>query len=257
MDDPVRTFYDRLAPGYHRIFADWHASIGRQAGILGRLIERELGAGPRDILDAAAGIGTQALGLAALGHRVHATDLSPAAIDRLRHEAATAGVEITTDVADLRLLGNVVDARFDVVMACDNALPHLLTDEDVHMAVAQMSARLRRGGLFLASIRDYDRLADERPTGELPRVVDDQDGRRISFQVWEWAADGRTYRLHQFIVRRSGDGWQTDHAEVEYRALRRAELELAVATAGLSEMAWHEPADTGFHQPIITARALP
>jgi hypothetical protein len=42
MNDPVRDFYDVLAPGYHRIFADWRASIRRQAGVLGALVERTL-----------------------------------------------------------------------------------------------------------------------------------------------------------------------------------------------------------------------
>lgn len=254
MDDPVRAFYDALAPDYHRIFADWQASIRRQAGVLGGLIEREIGAGPRDVLDAAAGIGTQAIGLASLGHRVHATDLSPAAIARLRDEASAAGVELETGIADLRTLGDQVADAFDVVLACDNTLPHLLTDEDLKLAVTQMAGKLRPGGLFLVSLRDYDQIVRERPTGEVPRVIDDAEGRRISFQVWDWADDGRSYRLHQFLVHHSGAGWRTDHMEVDYRALQRAELEAAVTAAGLRSPTWHEPAHSGFYQPILTAR---
>jgi glycine/sarcosine N-methyltransferase len=254
MDGSVRAFYDALAPDYHRIFADWRASVRRQAIVLDALIEQELGSGPFDILDAAAGIGTQAIGLASRGHRVHATDLSPAAIARLIKEAESAGVNVATGVADLRALADHVAGDFDVVLACDNALPHLLTDADLQLAVTQMSARLRPGGLFLVSLRDYDRIVQERPTGELPRVVDDPAGRRISFQVWDWADDGRTYRLHQFLVRQSGDGWHTDHLEVTYRALQRVEVDAAVTNAGLTAPTWHEPARSGFYQPILTAR---
>ena len=40
------------------------------------MIRRHLGPGPKVVLDCACGIGTQAIGLAACGHRVVATDLS-------------------------------------------------------------------------------------------------------------------------------------------------------------------------------------
>jgi SAM-dependent methyltransferase len=254
MDDRVRAFYDALAPGYHRIFADWQASVRRQAGVLSALLDRELGPGPLDILDAAAGIGTQAIGLASLGHRVHATDLSPAAISRLTLEADSFGVTLTSGVADLRALDAQVAGEFDVVLALDNALPHLLTDADLRLAVAQMAGKLRPGGLFLVSLRDYDQIVREKPTGELPRVIDEPEGRRISFQVWDWAEDGRSYRLHQYLIRHNGDEWWTEHFEVDYRALLRAELESVVAAAGLISPIWLDPADFGFYQPILIAR---
>ena len=57
-------FYDALAEDYHLIFADWERSITHQAEVLARL----LGAERRRVLDAACGIGTQAIGLAAEGY---------------------------------------------------------------------------------------------------------------------------------------------------------------------------------------------
>jgi hypothetical protein len=61
-------FYDDLALDYHLIFADWEASIARQAEALAPL----LGAA-ETVLDAACGIGTQALGLARAGFAVTAS----------------------------------------------------------------------------------------------------------------------------------------------------------------------------------------
>lgn len=145
MDDTVRAFYDQLAGSYHLIFADWQASITRQAAILDRLIQTELGPGPHTILDCACGIGTQAIGLARLGHRVHATDLSPAAVARAEREATAAGVSLTFGVADMRDLSRQVPVTFDVVLACDNALPHLLTDHDLRLATANIASKLRPG----------------------------------------------------------------------------------------------------------------
>jgi glycine/sarcosine N-methyltransferase len=254
MDDSVRAFYDELAGDYHLLFADWPASMRRQAAALDRLIGDALGEGPHTILDCACGIGTQAIGLALLGHQVHATDLSPLAVARAKQEAEAVGARLTFGVADLRALARHVSGEFDVVLACDNALPHLLTDDDLDLATANMASKLRSGGLLLAGTRDYDRLLRERPRSEGPRVFDDPAGRRIAFQVWDWAEDGQGYELHQFIVRQDGERWHTRHVATAYRALLRAELEAALRSAGLGDVHWHEPEEIGFFQPIVTAR---
>jgi SAM-dependent methyltransferase len=255
MSDELSAFYDRLASDYHRIYSDWNASIDRQAEVLDRIVEAELGPGPKAILDATCGIGTQAIGLAARGHRVHATDLSPDAVRRAEREATAAGVSLTTGVADLRELAATVPGTFDVVLACDNALAHLPTRDDLALAVAQMAAKLRSGGLFLASIRDYDRLREERPQSEGPRVVDDAEGRRIVLQIWDWADDGERLQVSLFFIRQQGDDWRTEVHVTDLRALRRRELDAALAGAGLDDVRWLWPADTGYHQPVVIARA--
>ena len=104
MADSVRAFYDELAESYHLIFADWHGSMRRQAAALDRLIDAQIGPGPHAILDCACGIGTQAIGLALLGHTVHATDLSPNAVARAEREAATRDASLSFGVADMRAL---------------------------------------------------------------------------------------------------------------------------------------------------------
>ncbi|MCH6588689.1 MAG: class I SAM-dependent methyltransferase, partial [Proteobacteria bacterium] len=40
-----------------------------------------------------------------------------------------------------------------------------------------------------------------------------------------------------------------------YWPLTRARLEGLLDQAGFTEVAWHEPDATGFHQPIVAARA--
>lgn len=255
MDDSIRTFYDQFAESYHLIFADWERSIAHQAAVLDLLIQNALGPGPHAILDCACGIGTQSIGLARLGHRVHATDLSPAAVARAVQEATVAGVALSADVADMRELEQHVPGTFDVVLACDNALPHLLTDDDLHHAASNITSKLRPGGLFLASIRDYDHLGQTRPSSEMPRVADGPAGRRITLQLWDWEPDGRTYQVHQFLLRQTDGRWLTDHFETQYRALLRADLDAALRSAGLEGILWHAPEESGYYQPIVTARA--
>jgi glycine/sarcosine N-methyltransferase len=63
---------------------------------------RDLGLTSGAVLDASCGIGTQAIGLGRL--LVTATDISPASVDRCAREAAARGLDVTTAVADMRVL---------------------------------------------------------------------------------------------------------------------------------------------------------
>jgi glycine/sarcosine N-methyltransferase len=150
----------------------------------------------------------------------------------------------------MRALERHVPGAFDVVLAADNALPHLMTSDNLRQALRAMAAKLRPGGLFLATIRDYDGLG--RPATWPARILETPAGeRRMVQQVWEWL-DERCYRVHIHITREVEDGWRCDHHVGLYRALSRRELN----AAPLSEIRWMMPADTGFHQPIVVARKL-
>ncbi|MCP3062912.1 class I SAM-dependent methyltransferase [Myxococcus sp. K38C18041901] len=254
MAESVLEFYQGLAEEYHLLFANWAQTVERQGAALDALLRRCGAPPPRRVLDCACGIGTQALGLAGRGYVVHATDLSPAAVARAEREARTLGVTLTTGVADMRTLDTQVSGMFQVVLAFDNAVPHLLTDEDLDAAAHAMASKLAPGGLLALSVRDYDALMAQQPRFTSERVLDAPEGRRILFQVWDWAADGRTYTVHQFILRPEGKGWQaTEHTGV-YRALQRVEVEGAMTRAGLVDTRWYSPEETGFYQPILTAR---
>src|SRR5258708_6709582 len=142
MGDPTRTFYDDLAESYHLMFQDWTESVRRQAGILGPLIEREIPTGGLRILDCACGIGTQTLGLAQRGHALVGVDLSGGAIARARREAQQRNLSIQFKIADMRDLSSLAETDFDLVLAADNTLPHLLNEQDLARAVQQISLKL-------------------------------------------------------------------------------------------------------------------
>lgn len=105
-ESSTRRFYDEPAADYDLLYADWDASVAAQGAALDGLISDALGreAGAFDVLDCSRGIGTQAIGLAALGHRVTGTDLSPVAAARAAREAVARGLSLTTATADMRAL---------------------------------------------------------------------------------------------------------------------------------------------------------
>ena len=74
----TQTFYNNLATQYDKLFLDWQATTREQAEILDWIFERNGFDRTAKILDCACGIGTQSIGLAALGYDVSASDISDA-----------------------------------------------------------------------------------------------------------------------------------------------------------------------------------
>jgi SAM-dependent methyltransferase len=240
----IADFYDELAGDYHLLFADWDAAVAWQARTLLPLV------GGDPILDAAAGMGTQAIGLALAGRQVVARDLSPRLVERGKKEAARLGAQLLAyEVGDLRQLDD--EGRFGTVLAVDNAISHLDEDE-LKTALIGVRRALQPGGRFVASIRDYDTLVKERPPLDPPRVLGQAPRRRIVLQVWTWD-DGSSYTLDHLILCEE-DGWASRHRRGRYRALLRAELEAAARAAGFTDLGWLEPAQSGFYQPIFSCR---
>jgi len=246
-DAQNKSFYDALTEYYHLIFEDWDASMRRQGQIIAKLLpppER----GP--ILDAACGIGTQSLALAGLVYLVEASDISPAAIARAQKECAARGLSCTFRVDDIRSLAAAPPSHYAAVLAMDNALPHLQSDEQITAALVAIRTRLLPTGKLIISIRDYERLLKERPSCMPPRFYNDGERRRIVFQIWDWI-DERRYRVHLYITRDTSQGWITNHFEGVYRAVTAEEIVQLARRAGFHHVSILAPQDTNFYQPII------
>ena len=249
--DITQDFYDRLAPQYDRLFSDWQATTQEQAQLLSGLFSA-FGFDPTArILDCACGIGTQAIGLASLGYPVTASDFSTGALTEARQRAAKQNVDIRFAQADFRRLEQIFEGSFDIVIAMDNALPHMLTREDLEKAIRSITGRIREGGIFVASIRDYDALLMDKPLYSPPYIHKTDLGQRVSFQTWVW--EGEHYKLTQYIIEDEG-ALQVSKFECEYRATRREELTEQLHCAGCSRVEWKFPEETGFYQPIVIAR---
>ena len=255
MGQSVLDFYDELSKDYHLIFMDWDNSVKWHAQIINKVIQNHTDKSIKEIalFDCSCGIGTQAIGLALLGYNVHATDLSPKAIERAQREAIRLHAAMTFGTADFRTLNKQVNGLFDVVITCDNSLPHLIEEDDLVLTIQNISDKLKSGGLFLASIRDYDQLIIERPKLMSSNVFDSEEERRIVFQIWDWKDHRDIYTLNQFIVRGKEDNWKTGKMSTLYRAITKQELKDVLEKTGFTEVKWHLPEETGYYQPIITA----
>ena len=248
--DIIQTFYDNLASQYDKLFLDWQSTTQEQAVILNKLFQQSGFDTSAAVLDCACGIGTQAIGLASLGYSVTASDISDGELAEAKVRAANNHVSIRFEHADFCALSETFSEQFDIVICMDNALPHMLTKDALESAIRSITNQLAPGGIFVASIRDYDALLTEKPPYSPPYIHKTDKGRRVSFQTWIWEDD--RYELTQYIID-DEDTLQVSKFDCEYRATRREELTNLLLSCGCSKVEWKFPEETGFYQPIVIA----
>ncbi|MEV4439213.1 class I SAM-dependent methyltransferase [Streptomyces sp. NPDC049577] len=269
-DRDPKEFYDDLAETYHRMYDDWWGFAVHYTDALAALLAAAGVRPSAEVLDCTCGIGTQALPLAARGYRVTGSDLSERAVERARREAASRGLHAEFVTSDVRRVADRLDRTFDAVVSGANSLTHLLTDDDLARALASIRRCLRPGGVFLATIRDYDRILKDDVRGLVPEMFGTGDDRSIVVQAWDWAEDRRTLTAdHILLTRKPGeDGWNTAVRTTDYRALRRAEFDAALTAGGFTDIRWFFPEHddprgvvhegrSGYYQPVVVARANP
>ena len=249
--DIIQTFYDNLASQYDKLFLDWQATTHEQAAILSSLFQANGFDTSANILDCACGIGTQAIGLASLGYSVTASDISDGEIAQAKARAANNHVKIRFEHADFCALADTFPDQFDIVICMDNALPHMLSGSVLEAAIKSITKQMVTGGMFVASIRDYDALLAEKPPYSPPYIHKTDAGQRVSFQTWNW--DGDRYKLTQYIID-DEEALQISKFDCEYRAIRREELTNLLMANGCGKVEWKFPEETGFYQPIVIAR---
>lgn len=244
------TFYDQLAPYYHLLYGDWESAIANQGAALAQLLQEAGVATGEPVLDAASGIGTQTLGLLQHGYPVTASDISAGAIERLKAELTRRSLQANAHVDDLRTLDHTASGSMAAVIACDNSIPHLLSDAEILQAFKSCYRCLRPGGAAVFSVRDYAAIQrispDVRPYG----LRREGDNRFLAVQVWEW--DGDAYDLRIYLTSESASGvCETQVLRSRYYAVTVERLMALLAEAGFEDV---ERRDDVLFQPVLWGR---
>jgi SAM-dependent methyltransferase len=249
----TQQLYDDLAAVYDLIYGDWAASRQRHGDAIAKLIERGMpGHGPSDVtvLDVSAGIGTQSLPLAERGYRVLSRDLSSAATQRLKDEAHALGLSIEVCAADMREVDSTVPMPVDVVLAFDNAVPHLLSDQEIARAFASFYRALRPGGMCVLSVRDYEQEPRGKDSAQAYGVRLRDGERCIPLQAWRWIDDAH-YEVTFFLVLDGAEARVERTSTGVYYAIGTVRLLELLREAGFVEC---ERLDEVIWQPVLVAR---
>ena len=84
-----------------------------------------------------------------------------------------------------------------------------------------------------------------------PAFYEQEGRRRFVHQVWRWEEE--QYELYVYLTLHAESEWRVKHFVSRYRALQRQELNLALQSAGFTDIQWLEPGSTSFYQPIVVA----
>ena len=165
-----------------------------------------------------------------------------------------AGPHNTVDL--LELLEYPLEASVDVVRAGDDLLPRLAHQRVLVQALARAARALRPGGLLLATVPELDRLRGLRPAGPPPRVTGSGADRRVTVQLWDWAADGRSYGLDVIQLVPGAGGWEVARSvSTRHQVLTPDQVHGALADAGFAAVQRLAPAETGHPLPVYVAVA--
>jgi hypothetical protein len=170
-------------------------------------------------------------------------DLSPAAVARAKREATTRGHQVAWCMADMRHPPVHPHRQFNLVIACDNALPYLLTDEALLTAFRAFYTCVRPCGGCLITVREERAGIQVKPYG----LRIEAQARYLVWQVWEF--DGPAYDVAMyFVVDQGGPICVTHVMRTKYYAVGTDRLMSLMSTAGFQRV---QHLDDRFYQPVL------
>jgi SAM-dependent methyltransferase len=227
--------YARFAADYHWLLDDEQLT-GRPFVAPYEHLLADLRPGSR-VLDAACGIGVEALELARRQLDVSATDASHSMVAEARALALAERRQLDLAVCDWSHLAERFAEPFALVVCNGNSLVHANHPGEPALtgALRDLAAVLRADGRLVIGTRNFEHLRRTGPDVEVSEIALSRDGVHcVRFYSWQlparWSERHRA-TVHLALVR----GVTVDHRryDVDFVPYTAIELEAAIAGAGL------------------------
>jgi SAM-dependent methyltransferase len=177
------TAYDALASVYDWLVPDTLLEPDDAVAVFDDVMD-DVPAGAR-VLDCACGTGQLAVGLAARGFDVVASDASAGMVERTRALADAHGVDLRTVVCVWEDLREAVGGPFEAVLCVGNSLTHAEGAAGRRAALAAIADVLAPGGLLCVTSRNWERLRARRPGLEIADQLTWRAGRAgLAIRAW-------------------------------------------------------------------------
>lgn len=101
-------------------------------------------------------------------------------------------------------MGQVHQRQFDLILACDNAIPHLLSESEILEVFKGFYQAAAEGGGCLISVRDYELFEwEDKEIRLVPRRIHPTSkGQIILFDTWD--VEGDYYEITTYIIEEVG-----------------------------------------------------
>jgi hypothetical protein len=124
-----------------------------------------------------------------------------------------------------------VRGPFDAVFCLGNALPHLLTDNDLLRALGNFHAVLRPGGMLFLQLLNYDRIMSSRTRVQSVR----ESGNATYVRMYDYGLAGDLILFNLLRLEKQGGDAGQSHITVPLRPLRSAELTAILHRSGFRD----------------------
>lgn len=212
------SFFDALAADYDAM-TDIGARLVRERPFFHIFVDRY---NVRTAIDLGTGTGVHAILLAQLGVRMTAVDISDEMLRIARLNASRFRVRLRTVRADIAGVGDLVAGSFDAAVCLGNTLVHVHRTEDLARAAQGLRRLVRRDGVVVVQVLNYDNVPVDRET-----VLNRRERDGTTFER-SYRPNGALLEFRTTIRR----GPRTDVRSVLHRPWRSDELVAALRRAG-------------------------
>ncbi len=190
------------------------------------------------ILDAACGIGFDAIALDRRGFAVTGVDASQAMLDEARRRFGEDGREIETRCSTWADLADHFPAgSFDAVLCTGNSIAHLATPTEMVESFRAFAAVLGPGGVVILDTHHWEVLArlGDRTTVD-PQVIERDGARCVRTYAWRRVGAGGPWRLTIGLEIGRGLEHETLRRTVELHPFSTAALNDRLRSAGFTHV---------------------
>jgi SAM-dependent methyltransferase len=135
--------FDKYAEYYDAFYQDKDYDF--EAAYISGLIRKQVGDGPKDLIDFGAGTGKHGLRLASMGFNVHGVEISNGMVSR-----AESGKGFSIEQGDVRSYAS--SKKYDVALAMFHVLSYMRTLEDFESALRNIGSNLVDGGILIFDV---------------------------------------------------------------------------------------------------------
>lgn len=200
-DQPA--FGEEAASDYD-VMVDWDARLAREVPFFRELLED---AGARRVVDLGCGTAKHAIEFARLGLEVIGVDPSESMLEQAKRNALAAGVELDLRLGGYGELAGMLDEPADAILSLGNAFIHVEGPPGAAVAIADIAAALKPGGLLVLHFLNHQRLLAQRPRTMPARFRETPAGDRVFLRVIDYPPEG--IALDFITLSRGEDGeWQ-------------------------------------------------
>ena len=225
-------FYEQLLSDYDQMI-DWESRLKRETPFFEKIIADY---DVKTILDAGCGTGRHCFHFRTLGVKtIVGTDSSRKIIELAQHRAEALGSDIRFIQASFTELAERVTGSYHLVCCLGNAISHLLTYDDLELALSNFRRLITTRGIVLIHCLNWERRLTQQERFFPPKSHPTPEGDKIFFRFFDFHEELVSMNLVIFQKEPlPANRWTNRISSTTLRPWRREILRMALKDAGLT-----------------------